>query len=248
MTGTRPSANRKPVVDAQRRRAAREVCRALAESRAIAIWAGFVVSSHVAGYAVLAREQRLALVAGGLAVGCFFVLAAHAEPEPARGPKGEIAKMSEPDFERLLKFVEREASTLAAGGAQARGAAHPAPNDDGFARIVAAALDDLPSVLRDELERNVAVVISDDGDSHGRHGYYGLYMGGTVANRMWGDRIVIFRDTLVRDFGRDQDALRRQVTMTVRHELAHHLGASERRVAQLGLSDFGVRGPRNPAP
>ena len=80
--------------------------------------------------------------------------------------------------------------------------------------------------------RHVAVVISDDGR---RHGAYGLYQGDGVARDDYPDRIVIFRDTLVRDFGRDPDALRDQVTRTVRHELAHHLGADELGVRELGL-------------
>ncbi|MEA2128386.1 MAG: hypothetical protein QOJ85_1277, partial [Solirubrobacteraceae bacterium] len=75
-------------------RAAREVCRALSESRAIATWGGLVVFSHVTGFALLAGERQLALVAGGLTFGCFLALSAHAEPEPDRGPKGEIATMS----------------------------------------------------------------------------------------------------------------------------------------------------------
>ena len=49
------------------------------------------------------------------------------------------------------------------------------------------------------------------------------------------DRIIIFRDTLLRDFGHDADELRAQVTRTVRHELAHHLGADELGVRELGL-------------
>ena len=47
--------------------------------------------------------------------------------------------------------------------------------------------------------------------------------------------LVIFRDTLLRDFGDDPDELRAQVTRTVRHELAHHLGADELGVRELGL-------------
>ena len=49
------------------------------------------------------------------------------------------------------------------------------------------------------------------------------------------DRIVIFRDTLRRDFGHDPDLLRDQVTRTVRHELAHHVGFDELGVRDLGL-------------
>ena len=68
-----------------------------------------------------------------------------------------------------------------------------------------------------------------------RHRAYGLYQGDTVARDDHPDRIVIFRDTLLRDFGDDPDELRAQVTRTVRHELAHHLGADELGVRELGL-------------
>ena len=66
-------------------------------------------------------------------------------------------------------------------------------------------------------------------------GAYGLYRGDTVARDNFPDQIIIFRDTLRRDFGHDPDLLREQVTITVRHELAHHLGADELGVRDLGL-------------
>jgi predicted Zn-dependent protease with MMP-like domain len=49
------------------------------------------------------------------------------------------------------------------------------------------------------------------------------------------DRIVIYRDTLRRDFGHNAELLRAQVTQTVRHELAHHIGFDELGVRDLGL-------------
>ncbi len=64
---------------------------------------------------------------------------------------------------------------------------------------------------------------------------YGLYQGDTVARDYFHDRIVIFRDTLLRDFGHDPELLKAQVTRTVRHELAHHLGWDEKGVRGLGL-------------
>ena len=82
------------------------------------------------------------------------------------------------------------------------------------------------------LRRNVGVVISDDGR---RHRAYGLYRGDGVARDNFPDQIIIFRDTLRRDFGHDPDLLRHEVTRTVRHELAHHLGADELGVRDLGL-------------
>src|SRR5215211_6327232 len=106
------------------------------------------------------------------------------------------------------------------------------PADDAeFEELVREALDDLPDLLLQALE-HVAVVISDKGR---RNRAYGLYQGDTVARDDVADRIIIFRDTLLRDFGDDPDELRAQVTRTVRHELAHHLGADELGVRELGL-------------
>jgi len=100
-----------------------------------------------------------------------------------------------------------------------------------FETLVREALDDLPDLLIKALDR-VPVVISDKGR---KVGAYGLYQGDTVARDNYHDRIIIFRDTLLRDFGHDPDLLRDQVTRTVRHELAHHLGADELGVQELGL-------------
>ena len=105
-------------------------------------------------------------------------------------------------------------------------------NDEDFEELVRDALDDLPDLLRLALERNVAVVISDKGR---RHHAYGLYHGDGAHRDNYPDRIIIFRDTLRRDFGHDADLLREQVTITVRHELAHHIGFDELGVRDLGL-------------
>ena len=104
--------------------------------------------------------------------------------------------------------------------------------DHDFEELVREALDDLPDLLRQALNRNVAVVISDKGR---RHNAYGLYQGDGATRDNYPDRIVIFRDTLRRDFGHDGDLLRDQVTRTVRHELAHHIGFDELGVHDLGL-------------
>lgn len=109
-------------------------------------------------------------------------------------------------------------------------AAAPEP-DDAFSRLVADAIDGLPREFQDVLSR-VPVVVSNLGREH--HAY-GLYSGDGVARDNFPDRIVIFRDTLVRDFGHDPALLARQVERTLRHELAHHLGWNERGVGGLGL-------------
>jgi predicted Zn-dependent protease with MMP-like domain len=46
---------------------------------------------------------------------------------------------------------------------------------------------------------------------------------------------MIFRDTLVRDFGDDPQRLREQVKRVVRHEIGHYLGFDEEGVRKLGL-------------
>ncbi len=104
-------------------------------------------------------------------------------------------------------------------------------DDDDFEELVRDALDDLPDLLANAL-RHVAVVISSGGR---RAGLYGLYHGDGSHRDDHPDRIVIYRDSLRRDFGHDPVALRDQVTRTVRHELAHHVGFDELGVSELGL-------------
>jgi len=104
-------------------------------------------------------------------------------------------------------------------------------DDEDFEELVRDALDDLPDLLRNALA-HVAIVISDGGR---RQGAYGLYQGDGATRDTTHDRIVIFRDTLRRDFGHDPEQLRDQVTRTVRHELAHHVGFDELGVSRLDL-------------
>jgi len=62
-----------------------------------------------------------------------------------------------------------------------------------------------------------------------------MYHGDCYAGGRYADRIAIYADTLLRDFGADPDRLAREVRRTVRHEVAHHLGCGERGVRTLGL-------------
>jgi predicted Zn-dependent protease with MMP-like domain len=102
---------------------------------------------------------------------------------------------------------------------------------DKFESLVADAIDALPAEFQRLLE-GVPVVISDLGAE--RHAY-GEYHGDGVAAERYEDRIVIYRDTLERDFGHDPELLAQQVERTLRHELAHHLGWDEGGVGGLGL-------------
>ena len=142
------------------------------------------------------------------------------------------APEDEEEFERLVVQSERLArENLAAEPDEGEFLDLDPRNPADFESLVREALDDLPDLLHRALS-HVAVVISDKGH---RQRAYGLYQGDGVARDNYPDRIVIFRDTLLRDFGHDPDELRAQVTRTVRHELAHHLGADELGVRELGL-------------
>jgi predicted Zn-dependent protease with MMP-like domain len=129
-------------------------------------------------------------------------------------------EMPEPEFQRLVHRSEALASL-------------PPPDEppSEFDELVMQALDDLPEPFRELLESTPVVVSGRGREEHA----YGQYVGGTVARDIYPDRIVIYQDTLERDFGHDPKLLRTQVERTVRHELAHHLGWGERGVRGLGL-------------
>jgi predicted Zn-dependent protease with MMP-like domain len=100
-----------------------------------------------------------------------------------------------------------------------------------FELLVAEAIDQLPPEFLKLLETTPVVV-----SNIGRHeGAYGQYWGGDLTRGDREHRIVLFQDTLERDFGWDRDLLRAQVERTLRHELAHHLGWDEPGVRGLGL-------------
>jgi predicted Zn-dependent protease with MMP-like domain len=175
----------------------------------------------------LARAaQTLAIAVAAIGVLGMLIVAA----------TGRLADYTDPadddEFEALVRRSERLArENLAAEPGEDEFLELDPHNPADFEELVREALDDLPDLLLRALD-HVAVVISDKGR---RHRAYGLYHGDTVARDNTADRIVIFRDTLLRDFGDHPDELRAQVTRTVRHELAHHLGADELGVRELGL-------------
>ncbi|MEK6230188.1 MAG: metallopeptidase family protein [Actinomycetota bacterium] len=127
---------------------------------------------------------------------------------------------SEGEIDRISDRSER----LAAG---------PPPDEPPghFDELISQAIDALPPEFQALLE-TTPVVISHLGREHRA---YGHYIGDTVARDNHPDKIVIYRDTLERDFGHDPDLLRAQVERTLRHEVAHHLGWGERGVRKLGL-------------
>ncbi|MEJ7655608.1 MAG: metallopeptidase family protein [Thermoleophilaceae bacterium] len=128
--------------------------------------------------------------------------------------------MEEREFERVVERSE-ELARLPARGRE--------PTE--FERLVGEAIDRLPDEFR-ELVEETPVVVSRRGREVGAYGYY---FGDTVARDHHEDRIIVYQDTLERDFGHDPELLGRQIERTVRHELAHHLGWNEEGVRELGL-------------
>ena len=188
---------------------------------AVGLFGGFSVSTPVRLIQGGVLVVLAILVIGALMMSLGLRLAGWSEPE------------SEAEFERIVVESERLAREGTSAEPDELHFMDLDPYDDeDFAELVREAMDELPDLLQRALERNVAVVISNGGR---KAGAYGLYHGDGVARDDVPDRIVIYRDTLRRDFGHDPDLLRHEVTRTVRHELAHHLGADELGVRDLGL-------------
>jgi predicted Zn-dependent protease with MMP-like domain len=142
---------------------------------------------------------------------------------------------SESEFEEIVRHTEELAREGLAADPEEREFMELDPLDDhDFEELVRDALDDLPDLLRNALG-HVAVVISDGGAKGSHPPAYGLYQGDGATRDNVHDRIVVFRDTLRRDFGHDPEMLRDQVTRTVRHEMAHHVGFDELGVSRLDL-------------
>lgn len=155
--------------------------------------------------------QLLSVLAGALAI----VLVAAWVTVMAIGEE-----MPEPEFRRIVDRSEALAKLPPSEQP-------PSEFDD----LVVAAIDDLPEDFQEVVE-GIPILVSQLGHEHRA---YGHYIGDTVARDDYRDHIVIYQDTLERDFGHDPELLRAQVERTVRHEIAHHLGWDERGVRDLGL-------------
>jgi predicted Zn-dependent protease with MMP-like domain len=192
--------------------------------------------------AILGSSARTAVAGGNvqlaivfallmlLTVAAISVVDQEEEPEPPRafGAGGERWSMSDDEFESLVREVETARSE------------EPARMDD-FDRLVIEAIDELPGWVQAELEANVSVIVATDGDDPANYGHadkpalLGLYVGNWLgADPRQGARIVLFKDTLIRLF-EDPEELKREIAVTLRHEIAHHFGADEEAVRRLGL-------------
>lgn len=114
-----------------------------------------------------------------------------------------------------------------------------------FQQLVREALAQVPSDFQPYLE-NVEVVVEgwaplellDEMEVPEDEDLYGVYLGTPLTERPHDytglpDRIVLYQGPLEEDF-LDPEELRREITVTVLHELAHHFGIDEERLEELG--------------
>jgi predicted Zn-dependent protease with MMP-like domain len=114
-----------------------------------------------------------------------------------------------------------------------------------FERLVAESLEMIPDELHGHIS-NVEIMIEDEPsdemlDELGvppDDTLFGLYEGTPLTERSTEysglpDRIIIFRRPLLEEFD-DPIDLRREIARTVIHEVAHHFGIDEERLAELG--------------
>ena len=117
--------------------------------------------------------------------------------------------------------------------------------DEVFRGFVAEALELIPPEFREYLD-NVEVIIEQEPRGEvirqlGLRPYqalFGLYSGVPLTERShdpaaYPDRITLFRGALL-DHCNNLEELRYQVITTVLHEVAHHFGIGEERLAELG--------------
>jgi len=106
---------------------------------------------------------------------------------------------------------------------------------DRFEDLVATALDGLPPELGREM-RNVAVTVQHE---PGPPNLLGLYEGIPLTSRTTGyagvlpDRITIYQQAIC-EICSTEEEVADQVRRTVIHEVAHHFGIGDERLAELG--------------
>ena len=106
-----------------------------------------------------------------------------------------------------------------------------------FEALVAASLDTLPADLAEVMD-NVVVLVEDEAPADDPD-LLGLYMGVPLTERDTGyagalpDTVTIYRLPILRMCSTEAEVVE-QVRITVVHEIAHHFGIDDDRLADLG--------------
>jgi predicted Zn-dependent protease with MMP-like domain len=102
-----------------------------------------------------------------------------------------------------------------------------------FEEQVKAALDELPPEIAAALE-NVAIVVEEQNPQEpDLYGWYDGFGPGIDHAGALPDRIVLYRRPLEDAFP-DEEDLRREIRITVLHEIGHFFGLDEDRIEELG--------------
>ena len=110
-------------------------------------------------------------------------------------------------------------------------------SDERFEELVVEAIDSLPDWVRDAMD-NVSILI-EGRPPPGQPGLLGLYHGVPLSQRgnhysnVLPDTITLYRASILAVAGRDEERVRKQVTRTVAHEVAHHFGISDDRLREI---------------
>lgn len=117
-----------------------------------------------------------------------------------------------------------------------------------FTAVAARALEELPLEFKPYLENCMLLVepfprpelLRDLGVPEDE-GLYGLYEGGGLLEEHFGEaaqlpaRVTLFYEPLLEDFD-DEAELIHEIQTTVLHEIGHHFGLDEDRLAELGFA------------
>jgi predicted Zn-dependent protease with MMP-like domain len=105
-----------------------------------------------------------------------------------------------------------------------------------FETLAGEAVATLPRELAAEIE-NLAIVVEDDSPGHN---LFGLYEGIPLTKRgpisysaVMPDRITLYQRTICGVCSNEEE-VKAQVRKTVLHEIAHHFGISDPKLAELG--------------
>jgi predicted Zn-dependent protease with MMP-like domain len=167
-------------------------------------------------------------------------------PEESSGAD-HVGDLDERSFEDLEDRVDQ----LAASGQDQQDSSPrrslpengPIRSEADFEAAVRTAINELPDEIQRKLD-DVVITVADDGHTQHAYGMYVPGVGSDDGYRWWFfglgrratlNQIIIYRDTLERDYGTDQSLLRAKITETVRHEVGHALGFDEAGVQRLGL-------------
>lgn len=109
-------------------------------------------------------------------------------------------------------------------------------SDDEFEAILDAAIDDLPAGVTDELD-NVALFVEDQPEDESPR-LLGLYDGTPLGERgisglEMPDNIFLYRNNLIAHC-HDREQLKREIVVTIVHEIAHFYGIDDARLHEIG--------------